>query len=701
MPPITLPGQIVRTRRFTSGMPGLFAVAPDGSVLFLRSRAGHDPVACLWAAEPGSGTERLLADPVTLLDGAGQGCGAASGAGIGIGGYALDSSTGLAAFALAGRLWTVALSDGLVRELPAAGPVADPRPDPAGQRIAYLSGAALRVIEADGSGDRCLAEPAGPDRPEGPAGAEGSGRPDVEFGLAPFTGSTIAEGPRGHWWAPDGVRLLVARTDSAAVEQWYLTDLTDPGRAPEAMRYPAVGTANPDVTLWITGLDGTRIQATWDSGAFEYLVGAGWDGHGPYAVVQSRDQRVVRLLGIDPDDGQTTVLCEQSDDCWVQLIPGLPARTSSGAIVAHADLADTRHLTVDGVPVTPPGLQLRDVLSVDGDEVLFAASDEPEELHLWTYRAADGIERLSTEPGVYSGVLRRGTLVQVARSRSGAEITVRRDGSSAVPIENLTERPVLEVHPKQLVLGPRALRGKLYFPSWFQSGSGRLPVLVDPYGGASMQVVTAALTWQSALSQWFAEQGFAVLAVDGSGTPGRGPAWEREVYGDLFGPVLDDQVAGLEEAARLHDELDTGRVGIRGWSFGGSLAALAVLRRPDVFHAAVAGAGVTDQLLYNTHWRERFLGHPAQFPGRYEASSLVREAPALTRPLMLIHGLADHNVHPANTLRLSGALTAAGRPHEVVLLPGTDHQVMDKPFAEQLLWKQVRFFQRHLGVRPG
>ncbi len=191
-----------------------------------------------------------------------------------------------------------------------------------------------------------------------------------------------------------------------------------------------------------------------------------------------------------------------------------------------------------------------------------------------------------------------------------------------------------------------------------------------------------------------------MLVTDGSGTPGRGPVWEREVYGDLFGPVLDDQVAALQEAARLHPELDLERAGIRGWSFGGSLAALAVLRRPDVFHAAVAGAGVTDQLLYNAHWRERFLGHPAEFPGRYEACSLLREAPSLRRPLLLIHGLADDNVHPANTLRLSSALLAAGRPHEVLLLPGAGHQAMNGPLTEGLLWHQARFLWRHLGGQP-
>jgi dipeptidyl-peptidase 4 len=676
MTSISLPGQLARTRRFTLGVPEQFTVAPDGSaVLFLRSRAGNDPVTCLWAFDLGSGMERLLADPAELADTPG------------IEAYATDAAAGLAAFTLAGGLWTVDVADGRAQPLPAHGPVADPRPDPAGRRVAYVSGGALRVIEADGTADRAVATPDGP---------------DVVFGIAEHTDTTSLGGPRGNWWAPDGGRLLVARTDSAAVALWYIADPADPGRPPQAMRYASAGTANAEVTLWIAGLDGSRTEARWDRGAFEYLVGAGWDTHGPYAVVQSRNQRIVRFLGIDPASGESTVLSEQRDECWVQLVPGLPIRTGSGALIAHADQDGTRHLTVDGITVTPRGLQLRAVLGVDGDEVLFTASEEPTETHLWTYRAGEGARRLSTEPGVHTGLRHGGTLVHVAlcADRPGGRVTAAREGKPAFAIASLAERPALEVHATRLVLGPRELRAALYLPSWHRPDGARLPVRVDLYGGAGLQRVTAELEWRSLVSQWFAERGFAVLVTDGSGTPGRGPTWEREVYGDLFGPVLDDQVAALQEAARLHPELDLRRVGIRGWSFGGSIAALAVLRRPDVFHAAVAGAGVTDQLLYSAHWRERFLGHPGQFPQRYEACSLVRAAPKLTRPLLLIHGLADDNVHLANTLRLSGALLAAGRPHEVLLLPGVGHQAMDSAITENLLWHQVRFLQRHLGVDP-
>jgi dipeptidyl-peptidase-4 len=142
-------------------------------------------------------------------------------------------------------------------------------------------------------------------------------------------------------------------------------------------------------------------------------------------------------------------------------------------------------------------------------------------------------------------------------------------------------------------------------------------------------------------------------------------------------------------------------VAIRGWSFGGYLAALAVLRRPDVFHAAVAGAPVTDWRLYDTHYTERYLGHPdadPDGPGVYERSSLLADAHRLERPLLLIHGLADDNVVVAHTLRLSGALLAAGRPHTVLPLSGVTHMTPQEEVAENLLLLQADFIKRALGL---
>jgi dipeptidyl-peptidase-4 len=165
---------------------------------------------------------------------------------------------------------------------------------------------------------------------------------------------------------------------------------------------------------------------------------------------------------------------------------------------------------------------------------------------------------------------------------------------------------------------------------------------------------------------------------------------------DLWDVVLEDQVWALRIAAEHVADLDTSRVAIRGWSFGGYLSALAVLRRPDVFHAAVAGAPVTDFRLYDTAYTERYLGLPDEQPDVYARGSLLGDAPRLRRPLMLIHGFADDNVLVANTLQLSRELMAAGRPHTVLPLAGVTHMTPQEQVAENLLLLQVEFLHSAL-----
>jgi len=197
-------------------------------------------------------------------------------------------------------------------------------------------------------------------------------------------------------------------------------------------------------------------------------------------------------------------------------------------------------------------------------------------------------------------------------------------------------------------------------------------------------------------AQWLADQGFGVVVADGRGSPGRGPSWERTIRGDFATAALDDQVTALAGAAAAVPDLDTTRVGIRGWSFGGYLAALAVIRRPDVFHAAVAGAPVTDWRLYDTYYTEKYLGHPDVDPDAYRRSSLLDEAGSLERPLLIIHGLADDNVVVAHSLRLSQVLLEAGRPHSVLPLSGVTHMTPQEEVAENLLRLQVEFLARSL-----
>jgi dipeptidyl-peptidase-4 len=222
----------------------------------------------------------------------------------------------------------------------------------------------------------------------------------------------------------------------------------------------------------------------------------------------------------------------------------------------------------------------------------------------------------------------------------------------------------------------------------------RLPVLLDPYGGPGGQMVVRQATgWIR--RQWWADQGFAVVVIDGRGTSNVSPEFTYAVFRGWSSVVLDDQVHGLHALADLHPDLDLARVAVRGWSFGGYLAALAVLRRPDVFHAAVAGAPPTDFQLYDTAYTERYLGLPQDNPEVYEADALLADAPRLTRPLLLVHGLADDNVHPLHSFHLSEALHDAGRPHAVLPLPGVTHMTPDG-IAERTMVAELDFIRRAL-----
>jgi dipeptidyl-peptidase 4 len=418
-------------------------------------------------------------------------------------------------------------------------------------------------------------------------------------------------------------------------------------------------------------------------------------------VVQSRDQQDVQLREVDARTGATRAVQDQTSPTWVALHPGLPAWLADGRLVGLTDHLDARSLAIEGEVVTPRQLQVDAVAEVGDDWVLLEASEEPTERHLYRWSASAGLERLTTAPGMYRGSAGGDVLAieSLSLDVAGSTWTVHRRGEEVTRLTSYADTPTLRAAPRLVRTGARELRTAVVLPRDEVRPEGPLPVLMAPYGGPHFRmVVTAHNAYLEA--QWFADQGFAVVVADGRGTGGRGHRWDREIHLDLAGPPLEDQVDALHGAAeQFPGELDLDRVGIAGWSFGGYLAALAVLRRPDVFHAAVAGAPVTDWTLYDTHYTERYLGDPTVDPEVYRRSSLLDDAAGLRRPLMLIHGLADDNVAFAHTLALSGALLAAGRPHTVLPLSGVTHLATEEVVAENLLLLQVEFLRSAL-ARP-
>ncbi|WP_189600501.1 S9 family peptidase [Streptomyces lateritius] len=705
--PLSFPRQYARTQRFTLGVPRSFTVSPDGErVVFLRSSSGTDRSHALWVLDPqgraGEARERIAADPEALLAGAAEELPAEErarrersreGSG-GIVAYAVDGAVELAAFALSGRLFVAELRAGTAEELRVPGPVIDPRPSPDGRHIAYVARGALRVTGADGEGDRALAEPEDA---------------HTTYGLAEFVAAEEMDRARGFWWSPESDRLLVARADDRPVRRWWIADPAHPDREPQVVAYPAAGTPNADVRLYLVDLAGERTEVGWDRERYPYLARVHWSGGGaPLILVQARDQRTQLHLAVDTVTGATRTVHVDEDPAWLELVPGVPAWTPDGRLVRVADEGGARVLAAGDRALTGAALHVRAVLDIGENDILVSASAgeeaaDPEIGEIHVYRVNErGVERLSRGTGVHAAV--RSGAVTVLSSAGpdvpGSVARVLRAGAEVAVVASHAERPVLSARVRLLEGGARRIPCAVLLPSGYEEGDGLLPVLMDPYGGPHGQRVVAAHN-PHLTSQWFAEQGFAVIVADGRGTPGRSPAWEKAIRNDLT-PTLDDQVEALHALAGDFP-LDLNRVAVRGWSYGGYLAALGVLRRPDVFHAAIAGAPVTDMRLYDTHYTERYLGMPQESPEVYAANSLVTddglsapENPA--RPLMIIHGLADDNVVVAHTLRLSSALLAAGRPHEVLPLTGVTHMTPQEQVAENLLLLQVDFLKRSLGL---
>ena len=727
------PVRAARTRRFSLGVPRDVAIVGRSGrrwVLALRSDAGDDPVTHLWRFDPVTGEGTRLIDARAL--GADEDDLPAEErarrervreqAG-GVTTYTIDRAGARVACALGGQLVVVDVEQGGPRVIALDVPVFDPRISPDGRHVALHHDDGVSVVDLDAPSPmlRRLAE-----------------EPGAVWGRAEFVAGEEMGRLRGMWWSPCSTRLAVTRFDESSVERVHLADLARPGRDPATVAYPFAGT--PNVTIDLAVIDvasGERnllgpAEVVPEDG--EYLARVVWDVEPLLVGMQPRDQRALHVLALEGD--ALRPVRRVTGAPWVELVPGSPAWL--GGLLTVEDVVGTdgtlrRALCHDGRPLTPEGVEVRSVLAVhrdrdgdgDGDAaagtvLLSVARADPTSIDVLTVRVdgehAEVAQLSDPSPGVHHASIAHdddGRIELVVRrsavlDEDGPRITmeVGGDRSTARAIPSVAQPSGLDVHVRLLELGARRLRAALLLPSDTDVAAGPLPVVLDPYAGPHAQRVLSARAAHHG-SQWLADQGFAVLVVDGRGTPGRGPGFEHAVHGDLAGPALEDQTDALDALGEMFPLLDVGRVGIRGWSYGGTLAALAALRRPDRIRCAVVGAPVTDWRLYDTHYTERYLGHPDAEPDAYARSAVVRSDGTLVGPdpvasgapraeLLVVHGLVDDNVLAAHSLRLTDALHAAGHPFTFLPLTGATHMASDPTVAARLLEVQADFLRRCL-----
>jgi dipeptidyl-peptidase 4 len=584
---VDYPGLADRTGHFSHGAPRAVRVGSDGArVAFLRSPGPADPAAGLWLLNVATAAERLIAEgPIAS--------------------FAVDREARTAAFVRAGRLWRADLIGGAVTELATEQPAEDPRPDPLGRRIGYVSrgGGSTSLRVAGPEGDRLLAGEAGT------AWREHGG--PVSWGVPDPAAAQFGRN-RGWWWSPDGGQVLAAR--SAGSTSLHLLDLNDG---------------------W--------VDVHWDRETYPYVVNVRWaDGGGPLITVLRRMQQHGLVLAIDPRTGETQVHAELADARWVEPVPGTPRYLPDGRVLVGGELAhdgfDARCLFADGSLLTPPGLYVRRVVGTlprpgAPDLIIEGTDGDPSDQSVFRVRTSIGgggaeARKITVTPGWH-------------RAEAGGDVLVVDDvvwrGEARVTTLHSLAEP-LPYHPEPILerVTDRRLPAAVLYPRSFVGGT-KIPVLVTLGAGPGhQQVVADPAAWQE--RQWFADSGFAVVSIDNRGTPGVAPSYEKVVHRRLGDVALADQVDALLTLVGKHPDLDLSSVAVRGTGLGGWLAAMAVLRRPEIFHRAAAREPVTDWGLLPAPFAERYLGDRSDSADVYAHHSLAEAAAQSdhSRPLLLI-----------------------------------------------------------------
>lgn len=694
------------TRGFNLGRPSNPQPTPDGkAVLFLRSQPRLAKMS-LYRFETESGQTRELISPEQILKGNEEKLSPEEKARrermrVSVGGitrFELSRDGSKILLALSGKLFVGNPTGKSFKELKTgAGTILDPKFSPDGKSVGYVRDNEVYVFDLARQREHRLTF---------------GGTEKLSHGLAEFVAQEEMERFSGFWWSPDSRYIAYEEADASGVEVWHVADPANPAQPAHATFYPRPGKANVKVRLGIIPARGGKtIWVQWVQEHFPYLAKVEWGEGSPLILaVQTRDQKELALLKANLKTGQTTELLLDRDSAWLNLDQQVPRWLEDGSgFFWTSEREGGRQLELrepDGKffrVIVPPNAGYQGLVSVDEKtrQVIFRASADPTQSQLYRISFDGGnSEPLSRDTGSHSAVFSKDHSIylhQFTTPESMPKTVARRaDGTLLGELPSVAEEPSFTPRFEVIRVGNgNGFYSQIIRPRNFEAAK-HYPVIVNVYGGPHTTVVSRSMNRQL-LAQWQADQGFVVISVDGRGTPGRGREWERAIF-KKFGTVpLDDQVAGLKALGARFPEMDLDRVGIVGWSFGGYMSALAVLKRPDVFKAAVAGAPVTDWEDYDTHYTERYLGFPDTDVQIYHDASLLPYAPNLERPLLIVHGTADDNVYFRHSLKLANALFRAGKEFDLLPLSGFTHMVPDPDVTEKLWSRIISHFQRHLG----
>jgi dipeptidyl-peptidase 4 len=697
--------------------PRAVALSPDGSmVTSLKPRADDQLRSDLWVTDVKTGAQRMLVDSLSLSPAPAQLSEAelarrerarlAGSRGIVEYRWAPDGKTLLVP--LDGDIYLAGL-DGKARRLTQTAPSeTDAKVSPRGGFVSYVREQNLYVYDLAKGAERALTQ--------GGGGA-------ISYGMAEFVAQEEMKRDTGQWWAPDDQRIAIARVDESGVRVATRTAIGVDGTSVTEQRYPFAGTPNAVVTLAIYPLSGgAPVSVDLGANTDIYLARVNWLSPTQLIVQrQNRAQTELDVLLVDATNGQSRLLFQERAKTFVNLHDNLWPLKAPGQFLWSSERDGFQHLYrwtgTALVQLTRGAFVVDQLLAVDeGKREAYVTAFKDTVLEKHVYRIGlDGRSRFTrlTQPGGWHEAVmdRDGRAALITRSTPSQPPQLYLANNAGQRLAWINENAVSGAHPyapfAAAHVEPRfgtlkaadgqEMHYSLLTPKVLEPGK-RYPVFVEVYGGPGVQRVTRSWMRNSPLHQYLLQQGWIVFMLDNRGSANRGTAFENPIHLNVGKVEVDDQLIGLNWL-KQQPFVDPARIGLYGWSYGGYMVLRMMTQAPEAVAAGISGAPVTDWLLYDTHYTERYIGNPALDMKPYDASNVVRDAKALTRPMLLIHGLADDNVVFEHSTRMMAALQRGAMPFETMVYPGQTHRIAD-PALQTHMWRQsLRFLDREVKTK--
>ncbi|WP_158918427.1 S9 family peptidase [Caulobacter sp. S45] len=705
-------------------------VSPDGRwVTYLKAETTNQNKLDLWAAPVAGGQARLLVSGQTL-EPPGQQLTEVEknrrerqrvAALSGVIDYRWDEQGKRILIPAGGDLYTADAVSGQVVKLDAGGSgISDAKVSPLGRYASYVRDQNLYVIDFADGHERAITT---------------AGQGPVSYGLAEFVAQEEMDRYTGYWWAPGDKAIAYARVDEGPVDILPRLEIGVEGSKITQQRYPKAGRPNVGIELYIQAPEAGAKPVKVDLGADPdiYLARVNWsaDGRDLYVQRETRDQKTLDLLRIDPATGAAKTILTERQTPWINLnddfyalkdgdfIWGSERTGANHLYLYHRDGTLVHAITHGDWPVTGAasgaGAHATGVAGVDeakGLVYFLASKDTPVERQLYvvSYRTPGEPQAVTHGHGWWTATMPKSAKAFVGyysdpltppqtalyapdgRRLSWIEQNALDAGHPFFAYARRYPEPEFGVLKSE---DGQDLHYILQKPAGFDPAR-KYPAIVQVYGGPGVQQVQRA--WRPPNEKLLLEAGYVLFQLDNRGSANRDMKFEGAIANRLGSVEVDDQLVGLEHLRSL-PFVQADRVGVMGWSYGGYMT-LRLLTDPRThFRAGASGAPPTDWREYDTHYTERYMGMPQTNAAAYDASAVVPRLGDLSGRLLLLQGMADDNVQFSNSIAVMAKLQGLGTPFDLMLYPGQRHHIDDDHRPLQLWRTYLQFFARELGGR--